>query len=272
MKGFLLFILITFFLSGCASEHQQKKVGGNKTIVEINEKRVPINSDGDFKGKPLTGAQFNHIISEKYENGSWEGYVVHSITTAPWNNTWSTKGLSVPKNVIHAGTYLIHNFYKDIGNDGRGSPRDMAGWYGFNVNMAETTKHSHYMGINAFGVSANVEVLNTRGAEIVFGSTQIDDKSYASVWADIDVIGQIPSDTSIKDLKIEYLARITERYPSYIERNNPMLSEPTKSVHETQYFTGKLLAARLINARTGVVYPVKLEWVFRTRDAFPEND
>ena len=27
--------------------------------------------------------------------------------------------------------------------------------------MAETTKHSNYTGVNAFGVKANVEVLNT---------------------------------------------------------------------------------------------------------------
>lgn len=266
-KLFLAGVTVTL-LSGCVPQYQYKKFDNVTYPIVINERRVPINAEGDFSGKPLTGAQFNRILSKKIEDGSWKGYVVHSLTAGPWNNTWSVRGLTVPSNIVYAGTYKRDNFFEGNGNDGGVSSRDMAGWYGFHVNMAETTKHGHYTGVNAFGVSAKVEQLNTSGAEIVFGSTQINDGSPEAVWADIDVIGAVPEDVNLNDLKIEYLARITGLQRTVIDRNTPTLSNPSYTAHRTQIVTGDLLAARLINAKTGKVYPVKLEWVFRTRNAF----
>ncbi|ELR5863137.1 hypothetical protein R3131_005055 [Salmonella enterica] len=269
-KNYLLLLTLSAsFLAGCSTQQKHLSPAKVERVPVLMEKRVAISSEGDFSGKPLTGAQFNRIIAKKIDEGSWKGYVVHTVTAAPWNNTWSSKGLSVPTNITYAGTYQNRNFYENSGNDKGITSRDMSGWYGFHVNMAETTKHSNYTGVNAFGVKANVEVLNTRGASIVFGSTQINEGSSNPVWPDIDVIGGVPKDINLKDLKIEYLARITGMHRSFIEGNSPTLSDPSDTNHQTQIFTGDLLAARLINAKTGAVYPVKLEWVFRTRGAFP---
>lgn len=264
----VMLMLMAVSATGCVPPQHSNYVNKVEKPAVIKEKRVEISSQGDFSGKPITGTQFNRIISSKIEDGSWKGYVVHTVTAAPWNNTWSSRGLSIPGKMTYAGTYQNRDFFENIGNDKGITSRDMAGWYGFHINMAETTKHGQYTGVNAFGVSTNVEVLNTRGAAIVFGSSQINEGSSDPVWPDIDIIGSVPANVNLKDLKIEYLARLTGIHRTAVDGSSPTLSAPSDTHHETQLFTGDLLAARLINAKTGMVYPVKLEWVFRTRDAF----
>ncbi|ELW6927566.1 hypothetical protein QL965_005345 [Escherichia coli] len=262
-----IFICFAIFLAGCTPYPHTYNHEVQKTPI-LTEKRILINSNGNFDGKPLTGIEFNRIMEKKINDGNWKGYVVHSITAAPWNNTWSSKGLTIPTNISYAGTYNDRKFYENSGNDKGITSRDMAGWYGFHVDKSEITNHGGYVGVNAFGVQVDVETLSTRGASIIFGSTQINKGYPNNVWADINVIGEIPYDFNINELKIEYLAKITGISRSFIDVNSPTIFNPSDTDHRTQLFTGELLAARLINIKTGVVYPVKLEWVFRTREAF----
>ena len=49
---------------------------------------------------------------------------------------------------------------------------------------------------------------------------------------------------------------------------SPTNFNPSDMSHKTQVFMGELLAARLINFKTGEIYTVQLEWVFRSREAF----
>ncbi|WP_210403412.1 hypothetical protein, partial [Erwinia sp. OAMSP11] len=198
-----------------------------------------------------------------------KGYVVHSMTTAPYNNTWSKSGLSPSSVIYKSGTYLISGYYEGRG-DGV-SRKDMAGWYGFHIESSETTKTGHYVGTNAFGVTKDVEVLNTKGAAIIFGTTMSPGGYVVPVWADINVIGDIPADVNMSDLRIEYLAKIeTIGNQDFTGSSSPTLNNPTDSLHITKNYTGELIAARLVNIKNKEIYPVKMEWVFRTRDAFPD--
>lgn len=260
-------LLSILLLSGCTYQYDNKA----STDVEYKfekEKRVPINSVGDFSNKILTGKEFNRIIASKIDDGSWRGYVVHSLTYAPYNNVLTSQGLSIPRSITYSGTYLNRDFAENSGSDSVITSRDMSGWYGFHVDSSEITKHGSYVGANAFGISADVEVLNTLGAEIIFGSTQINEGNPETIWADIDIKGQMPKDVNVKDLRIEYLAKINGLSSNHIDITSPTIFNPSDMSHKTQVFMGELLAARLINIKTGEIYPVQLEWVFRSREAF----
>ena len=262
--------LLSLALSGCVAPNANDFSAPEVRTIETT-RRISISSDGDFSSKLITGTEFNRIISKKIEDGTWKGYIVHSQTYGPYKNTWTKNGLLVPSTITSAGRFQVKGYMEGLGSPGVSS-KDMAGWYGFHVDRSETTKRGNYVGANAFGVKADVEILNTRGAEIVFGSTQLRENSMDAVWPDIDVIGPLPADINLNDLRIEYLARITGiGNKDYAGSNAPTLTNPTDTTHEVQIYKGELIAARLINAKSKIVYPVRLEWVFRTRDAFAKD-
>lgn len=268
VKKITFLSLLSLSLIGCASHnpsYQREKQAEKRVEEKENYKILEISSQGDFSGKPINGVQLRKDIAKRSKNGELSGYIVHSVTYAPYNNTWSKKGWFAGTENYKKGSYNLRGYFVIQG--GRdGTVKNVIGWHGFTVGNNVTTNHDKYVGSNAFGVTAHVERLRYKGAILVFGNNRINPDSELGVDADIEVIGDLPTTLSMRECKIEYLARVTGLSNSFViggRDRSPTLDSPDDIKGDIVAFNAELIAARLVNAKTGEVYPAKLKWVFR---------
>ncbi|UAN43835.1 hypothetical protein KGP17_15190 [Serratia sp. JSRIV001] len=260
--------LLSLAFTGCGSNYPSGQYE-QRTEQELAEKTtykiIEIPSEGDFSGVPINGVKLRNELAKRNKRGESSEYIVHSVTYAPYNNTWSKKGWLAGTDAFKKGTYNVRE-YLEVNAGEAGAIRNAVGWYGFPVDKHVTTNHDTYEGANAFGVTAQVERLRYKGAILVFGNNGINPDSRIPVDADIEVIGDLPINLSHRDCKIEYLARVKalgHGVVSGMGDKSPTLDSPDDIRGDVVVFNADLIAARLVNTKTGEVYPAKLRWVFR---------
>lgn len=287
---------ICFFLVGCAETNITSDIREGKydeftknepeLIKYISIPRSPDNKSGasweisKTKGRDLVKNVYPLTVPKgKYETESeYRGRLskVDNVIIRGVNGLGSeystsfyydpdTEELKTKDSISQSGELQTMSYYDEDNNADSGVGK----FYSVIISEGLTKKNNHYIGSNAFGVSRNIENLETESYELVIGKVddfyQRADFSYKNCKIPINEMRK-----NDKYIAVEYLAKLKSPYSKKTigYNHSPTIDEPYRVDDQRYVFIGDLLAARLINKKTGKIYDCDLQIVIRHRDWF----
>lgn len=242
----VILVLLSLFLVGCSTirkeDEVEKIMNRMRESSKIPEDVVtfPLSYRGANWGKPQKGKEILSL-SKKLNEVYFTSYIY-----APLAYDESKGEVYIPfrgedylGDIAH--TYGEASDYSDIGQ-----------YIGVHVYNWDTKSKGSYVGANAFGVTATVLDSESSDYRLIFGRKHIGNKS----WLFLSDNCKAPSvGFENKEIKIQFLSKLV--YPfhkSGVSFKSPTLNSPTRNETSNNYFKVEVVAARLVNEKTGVVY------------------
>lgn len=239
-------VLLSLLMVGCSTvsreDEVEKIMRRMKESNKITEEVVtfPLNYQGADWGSPFKGKDILSLSKNKSE----KFFTSYIYAPLEYNQNKGVVYIS-SKNEDYLGdiahTYSDMSDYSDVGQ-----------YIAVHVYNWDTKSKGTYVGTNAFGVTATVLDSKSTDYRLVFGKKHIGNKTRLFISDDCNA----PlSDFSNNEIKIQFLSKL--KYPfhkSGVSFKSPTLDSPIRNEIDNNYFRVDVVAARLMNERTGVIY------------------
>ncbi|EMF0919300.1 hypothetical protein NNF59_003485 [Providencia stuartii] len=248
MKKVLILIVIGASITGCTFEPMKRPEYPSYRKPDPITIEIPTNANNGDWNKTINGNDLIAKFGKNPEKDLYESeveykermsqlndYVFSSSGTASVNYNPETEKLSI-ESAYHNAVGLMY----------------ITGYKGKDLGS--------YIGTNAFGVSTKVQKKEASYYHMIFQEEKDDAIVFFGIDGDCKIKPAVYRN-AIGDIKVQFITKLKYPYVTINKQGSKRatISDPTDDDVTNYVFYGDLLAARLINNKTGETLPCKLK-------------